>query len=121
MVDLVLESAGEERSGIHRDRSAVYVQRFDLDAQGPLHDFLESKPAELYFVGSKSDPVLMSELKRWRNFWPPYRVLTVIEESDRERLEELLPAAEGKVAMDGKPTLYICHEGICEAPEVLSE
>jgi len=86
-----------------------------------LHDFLESKPAELYFVGSKSDPVLMSELKRWRNFWPPYRVLTVIEESDRERLEELLPAAEGKVAIDGKPTLYICHEGICEAPEVLSE
>ena len=24
-------------------------------------------------------------------------------------------------SVDGKPTLYICHEGICEAPEVLSE
>jgi uncharacterized protein YyaL (SSP411 family) len=86
-----------------------------------LHDFLEAKPAELYFVGSKSDPVLMKELERWRTIWPPYRVLTVVEEGERERLTRLLPAIEGKTARDGKPTLYICHEGICEAPEVLSE
>ena len=86
-----------------------------------LHDFFESKPAELYFVGDKSDPVLQRELERWRTFWPPYRVLTVVEESERERLEGLIPAVEGKAALEGKPTLYICHEGICEAPEVLSE
>jgi uncharacterized protein YyaL (SSP411 family) len=86
-----------------------------------LHDFLESKPAELYFVGSKSDPILMAELERWRKFWPPYRVLTVIEEGERQRINAVLPATEGKTAIDGKPTLYICHEGICEAPEVLSE
>ena len=86
-----------------------------------LHDFLESKPAELYFVGSKSDPILMAEFERWQKFWPPYRVLTVIEEGEQERLAGLIPATKGKVAIDGKPTLYICHEGICEAPEVLSE
>ena len=86
-----------------------------------LHDFFESKPAELYFVGDKSDPVLQRELDRWQTFWPPYRVLTVVDESERERLEALIPAVEGKAPLEGKPTLYICHEGICEAPEVLSE
>jgi hypothetical protein len=86
-----------------------------------VHDFFESKPAELYFVGSREDSRLMAELERWRTVWPPYRVLALVEEGDRERLEAVLPAIEGKTAREGKPTLYICHEGICEAPEVLSE
>jgi len=84
-----------------------------------LTDFLTSEPPEVYVVGERDDPRVVAELRRWQTAWPPSRVLALVESGQGERLAELLPAAEGKEARDGRPTVYVCHEGVCEAPRVL--
>jgi len=84
-----------------------------------LVDFLESKPSEVYLAGEASDPRVREELRRLRIQWPPHRVFVHLDPAREEALRELLPAAEGKVARDGEPTVYLCHEGVCESPRVL--
>jgi uncharacterized protein len=52
-------------------------------------------------------------------FWESYAPRDILlihratEGSSNERLSELL---EGKVVLDGEPTLYLCSEGACQSP-----
>ncbi len=84
-----------------------------------LVDWLESDPAEVYVVGPLDDPRVRAELRELRTQWPPLRVFAHIDPANAERLAELLPAAEGKAMQGGKPTVYLCHQGVCEAPRTL--
>jgi hypothetical protein len=42
----------------------------------------------------------------------PNRVLALVTPG----LEKLLPPAQGKAPVDGKPAAYVCHDFACEAP-----
>ncbi|MFT7485366.1 MAG: hypothetical protein ACI9F9_001216, partial [Candidatus Paceibacteria bacterium] len=84
-----------------------------------LVDFLTSDPPEVYVVGERDDPRVATELLRLQRQWPPSRVIALVNDSNRAQLEKLLPAVEGKVALDGNPTSYTCHAGVCEAPRRL--
>lgn len=84
-----------------------------------LADFLSSSPPEVFVVGEREDPKVQAELTRLRKQWPPSRVFALIEPGREEALKELLPSIEGKLMVSGKPTVYLCHEGVCEAPQIL--
>ena len=84
-----------------------------------LIDFLEHEPSEVYIVGPADDSRVQAELARLRRQWPPLRVFVQLEPGKSEPLEALLPAAEGKTMVKGKPTVYVCHHGVCDAPREL--
>jgi len=84
-----------------------------------LLDWLTSQPQEIYLVGDPTDIAYAAELRRLHTQYPPYRVVAAFEDSQLEALEVLLPAAKGKTTRDGQPTVYRCHEGVCDAPVVL--
>ncbi len=81
-----------------------------------LVDYLDAVPQEVYLVGDPSDPATQAFLTKLRKTWPPYRVFAYSPPKDLEALSKILPAAEGKEAIDGKPTAYVCTEGVCKAP-----
>ena len=84
-----------------------------------LTDFLTSSPPEVFVVGERGDPRVQAELKRLQQEWPPARVFALVEPASRAEIEKLLPAAGGKTLREGKPAVYQCYEGVCEAPRVL--
>ncbi len=75
-------------------------------------DFLEAGPREVYLVGDTSGDFA----RETRMLWPPYRVLAVVDEATRPRLEVLLAPVQGKHQQDGRPTAYVCVDGTCRAP-----
>jgi hypothetical protein len=84
-----------------------------------LTDFLTSDPPEVFVVGERTDPLVQAELRELQLEWPPARVFCLVEPTTAQALTELLPAAAGKVMVGGAATLYLCHEGVCEAPRAL--
>ncbi|MFT7667556.1 MAG: hypothetical protein ACI8X5_000235 [Planctomycetota bacterium] len=84
-----------------------------------LIDFLSSEPAEVYVVGQRDDPIVQARLMALQQQWPPSRVFALVEPGNEEATAVLLPSIEGKTMQGGQPTAYLCHEGVCEAPEVL--
>ncbi len=51
----------------------------------------------------------------WREHTPNGIVIDVPPDEERE-LAALVPAARERGVIDGRPTLYVCHEGACELP-----
>ena len=110
------------------DRAYSLLKRYKSDLEGYpnafgqmmiLLDFLTSNPSEVYVVGEMGDALVASYVDELREAWPPYRVFTVMPDAADETFEKLVPAAKGKTKQDGKPTVYVCHQGVCKAPTVL--
>jgi uncharacterized protein YyaL (SSP411 family) len=81
-----------------------------------LVDFLDAEPQEVYVVGDPAAAATEGFLNKLRKAWPPYRVFAFSNPNDLGALAKVLPAAEGKEAIDGKTTAYVCTEGVCKAP-----
>jgi uncharacterized protein YyaL (SSP411 family) len=45
-------------------------------------------------------------------------VVTLLHAGNRERLQELSEIYVGKELVDGKPAVYVCRRGVCDAPVV---
>ena len=45
----------------------------------------------------------------------PHRAITFVHQND-ERLKKILPFIKNQSPVDGKTTLYLCHQGACEKP-----
>ncbi len=76
-------------------------------------DFYVQKPREIVVVatpGSADDEAL---LRRIRQTYLPNRALVVVDPRHPARLLALL---DGKKQLDGKPTVYVCHDMTCSAP-----
>jgi len=73
-----------------------------------------SMPVEIFIVAG-NDPVdaLVDVL---RTQYLPSRVIAVTEPSDDLRLAERIPALNGKLAVDGRSTAYVCERGSCQRP-----
>ena len=75
-------------------------------------DFLRSGPREIFIAGERDDPATRALVQAvWRD--PDRnRVLALAGPG----IVDLLPPAEGKVPVDGKPAAYICRNFACDAP-----
>jgi uncharacterized protein YyaL (SSP411 family) len=74
-------------------------------------DFYTQKPREIVVVGPPAAGAAL--LQRIRTTYLPNRTLSVVDPSRGEALPSLL---QGKGELDGKPTVYVCHNMTCSAP-----
>jgi uncharacterized protein YyaL (SSP411 family) len=76
-------------------------------------DFYTQKPREIVVVAARDAADGAALLQRIRRTYLPNRTLTVVDPSRREPLPSLV---QGKAQIDGKPTVYVCHNMTCSAP-----
>jgi uncharacterized protein YyaL (SSP411 family) len=76
-------------------------------------DFHASGPREIAVVGDPQAPATAEILARIRRLYLPNRTLTVLDAADRAPRPALL---EGKAAVGGQPTVYVCRNRTCSAP-----
>jgi len=75
-------------------------------------DFLVSKPREIFVAGAIGDPATRALLEAVWRAPDPNRVVALVTPG----IEKLLPPAEGKSTVEGKPAAYVCREFACAAP-----
>ncbi len=98
--------------GTYLERASIAVPRM----MGALDFYLDS-PKEIVLVskGGKADfsPFLGELAARYL----PNCVLAVTEEGEAaDKLARLVPLVEGKTAIAGKPTAYVCEKRTCKLP-----
>ncbi|HSN99827.1 MAG TPA: thioredoxin domain-containing protein [Candidatus Nanopelagicales bacterium] len=79
-------------------------------------DFWTDTPREIVVVWPDGEPAPEPLLGVLRRTFLPNRVITGGPESALAELAKLAPITEGKRALDGKPTAYVCERGLCQAP-----
>ncbi len=77
-------------------------------------DFYLEKPREIVVVGKGTDPAVQELLKNVHSLYLPNVTLQVIEPG--EPLGEVSPLLQGKSQIDGKPTVFVCHNFTCSPP-----
>ena len=76
-------------------------------------DFYSASPAEVVFAGPKDDPAFQEMRKTVQEDFRPHKVLLYHED---ETTEKILPLAEGRAAVGGKATVYLCQNQTCHPP-----
>ena len=77
-------------------------------------DFYLEKPQEIVLVGEKKDQATKDLLHEIYSLYLPNMTLQVVEPG--QSLKEISPLLEGKTQIDGKPTVYVCHNYTCSPP-----
>ncbi len=77
-----------------------------------LDVYLE-KPKEIVIVGDRTDPVTRGLVTKIHHTYIPNKVLILMDEKNAHSLPSM---AQGKTALDGKPTVYVCHNFTCSKP-----
>jgi len=116
-----LELVERARSGLRRHAEGLRRWPTAYSELLLLIDFLAGEPPEVFVVGARDDERVARRIRALQRQWPPRRVFALVEPATAAALGALLPSAEGKVARDGLPTVYVCHEGVCQAPQVLRD
>ena len=83
-------------------------------------DFWHDQPKEIALVlpdgASRADPAVSELLRELGRHFVPSRALVVAPEAGAVALAPRIPWLEGKRALGGKPTVYVCELGRCELP-----
>ncbi len=75
------------------------------------------RPREIFIVRKHAHDDVEPLMGRVRSAYLPNRVLVVATEGAAlDSLAKLVPALEGKLALKGRPTAYVCERGRCELP-----
>ena len=77
-------------------------------------DFYLEKPKEIVLVAARSDPATQEILTQLHSTYCPNQTLQVVEPG--EPLEKISLLLKGKAQIDGKPTVYVCHNFTCSPP-----
>jgi uncharacterized protein YyaL (SSP411 family) len=77
-------------------------------------DFYLEKPKEIVVVGEAGDPRFEEIVEKLRSFYLPNKTMHLAEPG--KPLQELSPMLQGKGQIDGKPTVYVCHNFTCSQP-----
>ncbi len=77
-------------------------------------DFYLEKPKEIVLVGNSNDHALSDLLGKIRSLYLPNATVRLI--GPDERLETVNPLLQGKVPIQNKPTVYVCHNYTCSPP-----
>ena len=104
-----------------RETALRVLQRFGGSvAQAPLGagallsalDFAQEGTREIFIAGDLKEPATRALVEAvWRNP-DPNRVLVLVTPG----IEDLLPPAEGKTRVGGRPAAYVCRDFTCGAP-----
>jgi hypothetical protein len=78
-------------------------------------DFVLSEPREIVLAGSSIEQ-LEPMLEQLRGSLMPRRVVLVKTPQTAAALEAVTPLVQGKDAIDGRPTAYVCQDFRCLAP-----
>jgi uncharacterized protein YyaL (SSP411 family) len=113
------------------DRWRAVAERAFASVAGPLGsnplaltealvalDFAADEPREIAIVTASGAPPAAAEplLAVLRRTFVPNRALAAAAEPDLPALARLAPFVADKVALDGRPTAYVCVRGRCELP-----
>jgi uncharacterized protein YyaL (SSP411 family) len=74
--------------------------------------WLETTPIEIAVVGNSTHPDFERMLASIGDVHLPKRLITLLSQSETAGL----PLAQGKSALDDRPTVYICRSQVCQAP-----
>ena len=77
-------------------------------------DFYIEKPKEIVVVGAPDEPATLALLQKMRFLYLPNQTIQLFAPS--EPLEGASPLLEGKGQLNGKPTVYVCHDFTCSLP-----
>jgi len=95
----------------------IHSQRPDVLPQMLVaFDWLSSTPKEIILVGSKDSNETKSLLKEIHSRFLPLKMLFLVDESNRKKLEQYLPFIKEMQMHDGKTTAYICQNFACQLP-----
>jgi uncharacterized protein YyaL (SSP411 family) len=122
----LLRIAAMTGSEDHRLRAEKTLHYFGARATyGPLgfgallnaYDFLDAGAKEIFIAGDAADDRTRALIHAvWRSP-DPNRVVALVVPG----LEKLLPPAEGKTPVDGRPAAYVCRNQTCKAPVLTLE
>ena len=81
-------------------------------------DFFLDSPKEIVIIIPKNKKQDAQHfLKEYRKTYLPNSVLIVLSEGeDQKNAAKIIPLVQGKIAMEGKTTAYVCEQGICKLP-----
>ena len=77
-------------------------------------DFYLTKPKEIVVIGDLQNFHTRELLSEIHSIYLPNFTLQLTKPN--EPLEKVAPLLQGKIAIDGKPTVYVCHNYSCSAP-----
>jgi len=80
-------------------------------------DYYFDNPKEIIVIAPTGKPDAGDRLlETFRNLFIPNRILMVADEKQAADHAEIIPLAEGKKALNGKATAYVCENGTCKLP-----
>ncbi|MGH7844892.1 MAG: thioredoxin domain-containing protein [Candidatus Binatia bacterium] len=93
---------------------ALEQQPFGFAQMLSALDFYLEKPKEIVLVGDRREPRMQDLLSKIRLLYLPNQTLQVFAPGDG--LKQASPLLEGKGQLNGKPTVYVCHDFTCSLP-----
>ena len=79
-------------------------------------DFAMGPSLEIVVTGDPDAKEAKAMLRTVRSRFLPNKVLLFRPDGDKPAIAVLAPFLENQVAVDGKPTAYVCREQVCEKP-----
>jgi len=77
-------------------------------------DLYSRKPKEIVVIGTRDDTNVAELVNRIHSVYLPNKSLQLA--GPDQSLEKISPLLQGKTQLDGKPTVYVCHNFTCSAP-----
>ena len=77
-------------------------------------DLYLQKPKEIVVVGKREEPDTAKLIRDIHLFYLPNKTFQLI--GPEEPLEKISPLLRGKTQVEGKPTVYVCHNFTCSQP-----
>jgi uncharacterized protein len=77
-------------------------------------DLYLRKPKEIVVIGNRDDTNVAELVNRIHSVYLPNKTLQLA--GPDQSLEKISPLLQGKTQLDGKPTVYVCHNFTCSAP-----
>ena len=93
---------------------AMEQQPFGFTHMLSALDFYLEKPKEIVLVGKREDPPHREIVRKIHSLYLPNKTLQALEPGERpEKISSLLA---GKTQLNGRPTVYVCHNFTCSQP-----
>jgi hypothetical protein len=105
---------------LHLYKRQLEQQPFGLGSLLSALDFYLRKPREIVLVGHPHAPDTQALFQTIQRHFVPNKILLCLEpqrlEESRQKLPLLRDVLAGKTQIDGKATVYVCHNFTCSLP-----
>jgi uncharacterized protein YyaL (SSP411 family) len=105
---------------LHLFRRQMEQQPFGFGSMLTALDFYLQKPQEIVLVGHLQTPEAQALLQAIHRHYLPNKTLIHLDPQHLEEMRQALPLLRdvlaGKTPVDGKATVYVCHNFTCSLP-----